>query len=204
MFENSNSRAPLMDGESVRDDEHVRNLLDRWQGGDRSALEELTPLVYRELYKLASKYMRQERSGHTLQATALVNEAFLRLGNRGVSFADGSHFYGVAAKLMRHILVDHAKARIAQKRGGGAHRESDTNAEKELATMGGIDLEEVDDALTKLGAENAAAANAMELHYFAGMNTEETAKILGVSVSTVGRDLRFAKAWLLHQLQAKK
>src|SRR5215831_4491816 len=193
-----------MDADLLHDDDHVRHLLDRWQAGDRSALEELTPLVYRELYRLASKYMRQERSGHTLQATALVNEAFLRLGSRDVSFADGAHFYGVAAKLMRHILVDHAKARIAQKRGGGTIRESETNAEKELSTMGGIDLEEIDDALTKLGEENAAAAHAMELHYFAGMNTEETARILGVSVSTVGRDLRFAKAWLLHQLQAKK
>ena len=188
--------------ESFRD-ERICALLDRWQDGDRAALAELTPLVYRELHKLATRYMRGERNGHTLQATALVNEAFMRLGNRAVSFSDGSHFYGVAAKLMRHILVDHAKSRLSQKRGAGAVRESSEDVEAELTTMGGIDLAEIDEALTKLAKENAAAANAMELHYFAGMTAEETAEVMRVSVSTVGRDLRFAKAWLLNQLRAK-
>jgi RNA polymerase sigma factor (TIGR02999 family) len=185
-------------------DERICELLDRWQAGDRNALVELTPLVYRELHKLATNYMRGERKGHTLQATALVNEAFMRLGSRSVSFVDGSHFYGVAAKLMRHILVDHAKQRLTQKRGAGAIRESSDDVEDQLTTMGGIDLAEIDDALSRLARENAAAANAMELHYFAGLTAEETAEIMRVSVSTVGRDLRFAKAWLLHQLQAKE
>jgi RNA polymerase sigma factor (TIGR02999 family) len=185
------------------DSERVGQLLDRWQNGDRDALEELTPLVYRELHRLATGYMRHERSGHTLQATALVNEAFMRLGAGTPSFADSSHFYGVAAKLMRHILVDHAKARTAIRRGGGIVRDAKINVEQ-VPTMGGIDLEEIDEAITKLAQENAEAANAMELHYFAGMTSEETADILGVSVSTITRDLRFAKAWLLKQLKAEK
>jgi len=147
--------------------------------------------------------MRAERKGHTLQATALVNEAFMRLGSRAVSFADASHFYGVAAKLMRHILVDHAKARLSQKRGGGALTESTDDVGLNTATVGGIDIAEIDDAITKLGKENAAAANAIELHYFAGMTAEEMAKIMRVSVSTIARDLRFAKAWLLQQMHPR-
>jgi len=189
--------------EDTHHDERIHELLDRWQSGDREALVELTPLVYRELHKLATNYMRGERKGHTLQATALVNEAFMRLGNRSMSFADGAHFYGVAAKLMRHILVDHAKSRLSQKRGAGALHESTDTVEDQLSTMGGIDIAEIDDALKKLAKESAAAANAMELHYFAGLSADETAAIMRVSVSTVGRDLRFAKAWLLRQLQPK-
>lgn len=191
-----------MDDDKIRD-ERIHELLDRWQSGDRAALEELTPLVYRELHRLATNYMHGERKGHTLQATALVNEAFMRLGSRAMSFADSSHFYGVAAKLMRHILVDHAKSRLSQKRGGGTHHDSAEEVQNELTTSGGIDIAEIDDALSKLSEENAAAANAMELHYFAGMTTDETAAIMRVSPATVGRDLRFAKAWLMRQLQSK-
>jgi len=188
--------------EDTQQDERIHELLDRWHAGDREALAELTPLVYRELHRLATSYMRSERNGHTLQATALVNEAFMRLGRRSMSFADGAHFYGVAAKLMRHILVDHAKSRFSQKRGAGVKHESSDEAQDQVTTSGGIDIAEVDDALKKLAKENAAAANAMELHYFAGMTTDETAAIMRVSPSTVGRDLRFAKAWLLRQVQA--
>jgi len=105
---------------------------------------------------------------------------------------------------MRHILVDHAKARTTKRRGGGFFRDTSVDVEQETTTMGGIDLEEIDEAMNKLAQESASAANAMELHYFAGMTSEETANILGVSVSTVTRDLRFAKAWLLNQLNPAK
>ncbi len=188
-----------MDEDIVRDD-RLAHLLELWHGGDRNALAELTPIVYRELHRLASSYMRRERPGHTLQATALVNEAFMRFGRGPMSFADGAHFYGVAAKLMRHILVDHAKARVRVKRGGGAVQvEGDI---EEIATMGGLDILEIDDALQKLALLNFEAARAVELHYFGGMTADETAAALGVSVSTIGRDLRFAKAWLLKQIRS--
>jgi RNA polymerase sigma factor (TIGR02999 family) len=188
-----------MEVDLVRDT-RLLHLLELWQAGDRNALAELTPIVYRELHKLASNYMRRERAGHTLQATALVNEAFMRIGRTPMSFADCSHFYGVAAKLMRHILVDHAKARVRVKRGGGMVQvEVDVDA---IASMGGLDIIEIDEALEKLAIIHSEAARAVELHYFGGMTAEETAAVLGVSVSTVGRDIRFAKAWLLRQVRA--
>jgi RNA polymerase sigma-70 factor (ECF subfamily) len=186
--------------EDTADDTRLLSLLDQWYAGDRNALAELTPIVYRELHRLATNYMRRERPGHTLQATALVNEAFMRFGRTPMSFADGGHFYGVAAKLMRHILVDHAKARVRVKR-GGTMMQVDSDVD-EIATMGGLDVIEIDDALEKLSALNYEAARSVELHYFGGMTAEETATALGVSVSTVGRDLRFAKAWLLKQIRS--
>ena len=192
-----------MEQESVRD-EHVVRLLDQWREGDRDALAELTPVVYQELHRLAAHYMRGERRGHTLQATALVNEALMRLGGgRAVSISDSAHFIGITAKLMRHILIDHARARVRLKRGGLEAEQVEEDIQN-IATMGGIDMTELDDALEKLAKENAEAANAMELHYFAGMTVEQTAEMLGVSISTVGREIRFAKAWLLTQLQLKK
>ncbi len=192
-----------LEQESVRD-EHVVRLLDQWREGDRDALAELTPVVYQELHRLAAHYMRGERRGHTLQATALVNEALMRLGGgRAVSISDSAHFIGITAKLMRHILIDHARARVRLKRGGLEAEQVEEDIQN-IATMGGIDMTELDDALEKLAKENAEAANAMELHYFAGMTVEQTAEMLGVSISTVGREIRFAKAWLLTQLQLKK
>ena len=186
-----------MEQDTIGDAKLLR-LLDQWHAGDRNALAELTPIVYRELHRLASNYMRHERPGHTLQATALVNEAFMRFGRAPMSFADGGHFYGVAAKLMRHILVDHAKARVRKKRGGGAVQIA--GDVEQIATMGGLDIIEIDDALDKLATIHYEAARAVELHYFGGMTAEETATVLGVSVSTVGRDIRFARAWLLRQI----
>jgi RNA polymerase sigma factor (TIGR02999 family) len=190
-----------MEEDTIGDAKLLR-LLDQWQAGDRNALAELTPIVYRELHRLASNYMRRERPGHTLQATALVNEAFMRFGRTPMSFADGGHFYGVAAKLMRHILVDHAKARVRKKRGGGAlHVGGEI---EQIATMGGLDIIEIDEALEKLAHIHYEAARAVELHYFGGMTAEETASVLGVSVSTIGRDIRFARAWLLRQIRSTK
>lgn len=186
-----------MEQDTIGDAKLLR-LLDQWHAGDRNALAELTPIVYRELHRLASNYMRHERPGHTLQATALVNEAFMRFGRTPMSFADGGHFYGVAAKLMRHILVDHAKARVRKKRGGGAVQVAGDI--EQISTMGGLDIIEIDEALEKLSAIHYEAARAVELHYFGGMTAEETAAVLGVSVSTVGRDIRFARAWLLRQI----
>jgi RNA polymerase sigma factor (TIGR02999 family) len=190
-----------MEQDTIGDAKLLR-LLDQWQAGDRNALAELTPIVYRELHRLASNYMRRERPGHTLQATALVNEAFMRFGRAPMAFADGGHFYGVAAKLMRHILVDHAKARVRKKRGGGAMH-VDGNIDQ-IATMGGLDIIEIDDALEKLAIIHYDAARAVELHYFGGMTADETAAVLGVSVSTIGRDIRFARAWLLRQIRSTK
>jgi RNA polymerase sigma factor (TIGR02999 family) len=190
-----------MEEDTIGDAKLLR-LLDQWHAGDRNALAELTPIVYRELHRLASNYMRRERPNHTLQATALVNEAFMRFGRAPMSFADGGHFYGVAARLMRHILVDHAKARVRKKRGGGAlHIGGDID---QITTMGGLDIIEIDDALEKLAIIHYEAARAVELHYFGGMTAEETAAVLGVSVSTVGRDIRFARAWLLRQIRSTK
>ncbi len=181
---------------------HVTRLLERWRAGDQGAFEELAPLVYSELRRLATKYMRAERQGHTLQATALVNEAFMRLGGRSAPFADAAHFYGHTARLMRHILVDHAKSKLTKRRGSGAQRDREAEIDQLLSSTGGLDLVEIDDALAKLALENAEAANAMELHYFGGLTFEETAEVLQISVATVTRDLRFARAWLLRQLQS--
>jgi RNA polymerase sigma factor (TIGR02999 family) len=180
--------------------EHVVRLLARLRSGDRSALAELTPLVYRELHALATTYMRRERRDHTLQATALVNEAFARLVHGPVEFADERHFVAVSARLMRHILVDYAKARVRVKRGGvDAVRVPLENLEP--LTRGGIDVIEIDDALSKLEEHHPTAAKAMELHYFGGLTLEQTAQQLDVSQSTLGREIRFARAWLISRLK---
>ncbi len=183
---------------------HVTRLLERWRKGDQRAFEELAPLVYTELRRLATKYMRAERQGHTLQATALVNEAFMRLGGRSAPFENAAHFYGHTARLMRHILVDHAKAKLTKRRGSGATRDTEEKIDHLLSTTGGLDLVEIDDALAKLSIENKVAAEAIELHYFGGLTFEETAEVLQISVATVTRDLRFARAWLLRQVQTTR
>jgi RNA polymerase sigma factor (TIGR02999 family) len=180
-------------------------LFEQWRSGDRAALAELTPIVYRELHRLASVYMRRERQGHTLQATALVNEAFARLGRSPMTVTDRSHFIGIAAKLMRHILVDHAKARLRLKRGGDQIVESLDDLAQEVPEQVDdqqIQITELDAALTQLEQLWPSAAKAVELHYFGGLTFEQTADAMEVSVSTVGRDLRVAKAWLLKQLKS--
>ena len=184
----------------------VTRLLRRWRGGDQAALDGLLPLVYEELRSLAHRSMRGERPDITLQPTALVAEAYLRLVDMDVAWNDRVHFFAVAANLMRRILVDEARRRQAQKR-GGAERPLSL---EELAIQGlefanpGVDTDLVllDQALTRLEAIDARKGKVVELRCFAGMTIEETAAALGISHATVERDLKMAKAWLAKEMQA--
>ncbi len=183
----------------------VTRLLSAWRSGDASALQRLTPLVYDELKNLARRYMRRERAGHTLQATAVVHEAFVRLVGMDVPWQDRVHFFAVAARLMRRILVDHAKGRQRTKR-GGAHTVVSLGMSSEggdgSTSAGQIDVLEIDDALERLAQRDGRLAQIVELHYFAGLTYQETALALEISEATVHRDLRMAKAWILSQIRA--
>ncbi|MBL8178062.1 MAG: sigma-70 family RNA polymerase sigma factor [Bryobacterales bacterium] len=178
----------------------ITRLLRDWTGNaNPAALEQLTPIVYSELRKLALSYLRRERSDHTLQPTALIHEAYLRLVDQNVpAWRSRSHFFGVAAQLMRQILVDHARARSAGKRGGGEARLS-LDAGLQYSEERSAELVALDDALTDLAKLDPRKAKVVELRYFGGLSVEETAEALHVSVATVGRELRFAEAWL-HKL----
>ena len=171
-----------------------------WSDGDPSALEKLTPLVYRELHRLAQAYMRGERPGHTLQTTALVNEAYVRLIDaERMGWQNRAHFYGVAAKLMRHILVDFARSRDQVKRGGGVEPlpldEAWTIAADRTA-----ELVNLDDALTALEKLDARQSRIVELRFFGGLTEPEIAEVLKVSPRTVNSDWSLARAWLLREL----
>ena len=180
----------------------VTRLLERWQAGDDSALPELTPLIYAELHKLARHYMRGERADHTLQPTALVNEAYLRLtGAPSGTFRNRIHFYGAAAQVMRRILVDHARQHRAVKRNSGAVAASLDEAARVGVNLE-LDLVAVDEALTKLSASAAAPAKVVELRYFGGLSIEETAEFLEISPTTVKRHWSFARAWLHRALSS--
>jgi len=181
----------------------VTDLLRAWADGDEGALERLTPLVEAELRRLARGYMRRERRGHTLQTTALVNEAFLRLTDaRRVRWQDRAHFLGISARLMRRVLVDHARSRGYLKRGGGARRvtldEGIVRAEEPA-----LDMVALDRAMDALAAADARKCRVVELRYFGGLSVEETAEALGVSSDTVKRDWRLAKLWLLRELEGQ-
>lgn len=177
----------------------VTRLLGRWKAGDRSALEALMPIVYRELRRRAAGYLRHERAGHTLQPTALVAEVYLRLvGEDHPHWSARVDFFAAAARHMRQILVDHARRRRARKRGGG---------DRALTLDEGLfpverrhDLVALDDALEALAQLDQRKARAIELHYFGGLNQEETAAALGIHVNTVARELRLARAWLHRQM----
>jgi RNA polymerase sigma factor (TIGR02999 family) len=179
---------------------NVTELLIAWSGGDQSVLETLTPLVHDELRRLAHHYMNGERPGHTLQTTALVNEAYLKLiDQKRVKFQNRTQFFALSATLMRHILVDHARSRQYLKRGGGAQRVS---LDKAL-TVGGDrdeDLVALDAALVRLAAVDVRKSKVIELRFFGGLSVEETAEALDVSAVTVMREWRMAKAWLYHSL----
>ena len=178
----------------------VTEWLIAWSGGDESALQQLVPVVHAELRRLARREMRRERPEHTLQTTALVNEAYLRLVDMGaVDWNDRAHFFAMSARLMRRILVDHARSRRYQKRGGGAQRES-FDEEVTIAAAPGTDLVALDDALQALAAIDRRKSDVIELRFFAGLSVEETAAALDVSTSTVLRDWRLARAWLLKEL----
>jgi RNA polymerase sigma-70 factor (ECF subfamily) len=179
----------------------VTQLLIAWSEGDRSALEKLTPLVDQELHRLAHYYMRRENVGHTLQTTALVNEAFLKLINqRHVHWKNRAHFFALSAQLMRRILVDHARSRQYAKRGGGAQR---ITFEEALVVSGekGSDLVALDEALTKLTGIDPRKGKVVELRFFGGLSVEETAEALDISAVTVMREWSMAKAWLFNSLK---
>ncbi len=179
--------------------ESVTQLLAQWRAGDQEALERLAPLVYDELRRLARKYMRTERLGHTLQPTAVVHEAFERLIDMDVSWKDRAHFCAVAARLMRRILVDHAKARLRAKRGAGMTRMPLTDGMAAISDDG-IDLLQIDKALSRLSKFDERKSTIIELHYFGGLTYDETAEALSISPATVHRDLRLAKAWVLQEI----
>ena len=178
----------------------VTELLRAWSDGDDGALERLTPLVVMELRRLARAYMRRERRDHTLQTTALLNEAFLRLTDaRRVRWQDRAHFLAMAARLMRRVLVDHARSRGYIKRGGGARR---VTLDEGLVRSGepALDVVELDRALEALAAVDPRKSRLIDLRYFGGLSVEETAEVLQVSPDTVKRDWRLAKLWLLREL----
>jgi RNA polymerase sigma factor (TIGR02999 family) len=181
----------------------VTELLRAWSNGDDGALERLTPLVEAELRRLARAYMRRERQAHTLQTTALVNEAFLRLtGARAVGWQDRAHFLGIAARLMRRVLVDHARARGYRKRGGGIQRVT-LNERLVASPEPALDVIALDRALEALAAVDARKTRVIELRFFGGLSVEETATVLHVSPDTVKRDWRLAKLWLLRELEGE-
>jgi RNA polymerase sigma factor (TIGR02999 family) len=186
----------------------VTRLLSAWQSGDARALERLTPLIYEELRERARRYMRHERPGHTLQATAVVHEAFVKLLAMDVSWQDRAHFFNVAARQMRRILVDHAKARCRAKRGGTTNGEDLLTDMQDLdgntsgpATAGEIDVLEIDEALEQLARHNGRLAGIVELHYFGGLTYQELSETLKISEASVDRELRLAKAWVLKQIR---
>jgi RNA polymerase sigma factor (TIGR02999 family) len=182
----------------------VTKLLLDWNDGDEEALPRLLPLVYQELRRLARRYMALERPGHTLQASALVNEAYLKLvDNRRVQWKNRAHFFGVSAQLMRRILVDFARRRHYLKRGGGAQA---ITLDEELVVSGkeSKDLVAIDDALKALEAFDARMARVVEMRFFAGLSVVEMAEALNVSPETIQRDWRVAKAWLYKELNKKE
>jgi RNA polymerase sigma factor (TIGR02999 family) len=181
--------------------DQVTQLLLEWSRGDVGAREALLPLVYDELRRLAAAYLRRERPDHTLQPTALVHEAYLRLvQERQVDWRGRSHFFSVAAKLMRRILVDHARGRLADKRGAGTPKVPLTEA-LVMSETRPSDLLVLDESLTRLASLDPQQSRVVELRVFAGLTVEETSRVLDISPATVKRDWAVAKAWLLREIQ---
>ncbi len=178
----------------------VTHLLAAWNRGDQEALEQLMPVVYDELRRLARSYLRRERSDHTLQATALVHEAYFRLiDQERVTWQNRAHFFGLAAQMMRRILVNHAVARKSEKRGGDATKLALDDAVS-FAAPREVDLIALDDALQELATLDVQQSRVVELRFFAGLSIEETAEVLGISPATVKREWATAKRWLQLQL----
>lgn len=182
----------------VSENQNVTELLKKWSGGDAAALEELTPLIYAELHRLAKSYMRRERDGHTLQTTALVNEAYLRLIDwKAVKWENRAHFFGVSANLMRKILVDFARRRPKSKDG---KMQQVSLGEAFKITARSADLVALDEALNKLAEWDERKAKIVEMKFFGGLSVEETAEVLKISGVTVMREWSRAKAWLYREL----
>ena len=181
----------------------VSQLLVDWSNGDQAALDRLMPLVDRELHRLAHHYMRRENVGHTMQTTALVDEAYLRLvDQKRMRWKNRAHFFALSAQLMRRILVDHARKRKYAKRGGDARRISFDEA-MAVSRERGADLIALDDALQRLAAIDSRKSKVVEMRFFGGLRVEETAEALGVSPLTVKRDWKMAKAWLYNSLSTE-
>lgn len=179
----------------------VTQLLLKWSQGDKAAMEELLPLVYRELQKIAHRYLNKERGEHTLQTTALVHEAYLKLVDQTrVQWQNRAQFFGIAAQAMRRILVDNARQRLADKRGAGAEKISIDDKEIDISDEKASNLVELDFALKKLAELDPNKSRLVELRYFGGLSLEETAEVLGVSRPTVIRQWRLAKAWLYKEI----
>lgn len=180
-------------------DPTVTTLLRQWRSGDADALQQLTPLIYGDLHRIAARNLRAERPDHTLQATALVNEAFLQLAEANVEIEDRAHFLAIAARMMRRILTDYGRARRSQKRGGGVTPV--TLIEDRVADLPATDIVDLDEALDALSTFDERKADILVLHYYGGMTYGETAIALSISEATVDRHLRLAKAWLATELQ---
>ena len=182
----------------------ITQLLDRWREGDRGALDELMPLVYNELHRLAAGYMRGERTGHTLQTSALVNEAYLRLvGHDEIQWQNRAHFFAVAAHAMRRVLVDHARRRLSRKRGGGIIKVALDEA-LIVSAERAAELVALDEALARLAEVSPRKSELVELRFFGGLSVEEAAEILKVAPGTVMRDWTFAKAWLRREITGRE
>ena len=180
-------------------DPNITELLRSWVDGDQRSLDELTPLVYDQLHRIAARIFRAERADHTLQTTALVHEAYARLVDVEVEWKDRSHFFALSARMMRRILVDHANARSASKRGG---KSADLALDDVIVVSPelGDDVLNLHEALNQLAEHDKRKAEILELHYFGGLTYEEMSEVLGLSSSTLDRDIRFAKAWLRTKL----
>lgn len=182
--------------------ENVTELLVDWSKGDQKALDKLMPLVYSELRRLAGNYLRRERQNHTLQPTALVNEAYLKLiDQRRAKWQNRAQFYGVAAQLMRRILVDHARAHQADKRGGSDQQRLSITSAGELSEKPDTDILALHEALNELSEMDPQQGRIVELKFFGGLSIEETAEVLGVGHATVERDWKMARAWLRRKLE---
>jgi RNA polymerase sigma factor (TIGR02999 family) len=182
----------------------VSHLLLRWSDGDSAALDQLMPLVYQELRRMASRYMGQQPTGHTLQTTALIHEAYLRLiGPEEKRWENRAHFFGVAAQAMRHILIDYARTQSRDKRGGGA-RAVPLDDVLTICTERSAELVALDDALTELAKLDARQSKVVELRFFGGLTEEEIAEVLKVSPRTVSSDWSLARSWLLRELSREK
>lgn len=179
----------------------ITRMLREWSDGKPEALDELLPLVYKELHRQAARFLRNERSGHTLQTTALINEAYLKLiDRRDVQWQSRTHFFAVAAQAMRRILVDHARTKYREKRGGDNAKISLDDAPPIATEETGVDLVALDEALNKLSTFDPQQARVVELRYFSGLSLIETAEALQISRSTVARDWEAARAWLYREL----
>jgi RNA polymerase sigma factor (TIGR02999 family) len=193
----------------TRGTSEITRLLKAWSGGHEAALNELMPLVYKELRKAARRYMRKERPDHTLEATALVNEVYLRLVNvPEISWRDRTHFFAVAAQMMRRILVDAARARTRVKRAGLARRVAhsstfDFDNLPDTSSLRDLEIIDVDDALNVLEQMDARKARVIELRFFGGLSVDETAAALNVSPQTVMRDWKLARAWMMRELRKR-